>query len=152
MCQTLRSSTVDDMETIIDRVVAAAGHYVGTGDGAESGPFAARIDIVELLGGMGATIDYVATAANGTELHAEHTVLAFGGWSGEATLYVLSAELRGVGELVQTADSTFNNGLGTDGFELQVDIAIGDVLEYVWSWGAPGEELTERTRARLVMI
>jgi hypothetical protein len=139
------------METIIDRLVAAAGRYEGTGDGTESGPFDATIEIVSLLGGMGATIDYTATARDGSELHREHTVLAFDMWSGEATLYVLCAELNGVGQLVQASESTFTNGQGADGFQLQIEIATDDQLEYVWSWGQPGEPLAERSRARFPM-
>ena len=135
------------METIIDRVIGAAGRYDGSGDGAESGPFTATIEIAALLGGMGATIDYVATAPDGTELHAEHTVLAYDMWSGEATLYVLCAELSGLGQLVQVSESTFSNGQGTDGFELQIEIVIADRLEYIWSWGQPGEPLVEQSRA-----
>ena len=135
------------METIIDRLIAAAGRYEGTGDGSESGPFNATIEITPLLGAMGATIDYVATARDGSELHREHTVLAFDMWSGEATLYVLCAELSGVGQLVQASGSTFTNRQGTDGFELQIEIVIADRLEYVWSWGPPGEPLVEQTRA-----
>ena len=96
---------------------------------------------------MGATIDYVATAPDGAELHAEHTTLAFDMWSGQATLYVLCAELSGVGQLIEASGSTFNNGQGLDGFELQIEIALGDALEYVWSWGAPGEPLVEQSRA-----
>ena len=49
------------METIIDRVAAIAGRYEGSGDGAESGPFTATLEIAPLLRGMGATIDYTAT-------------------------------------------------------------------------------------------
>lgn len=135
------------METIIDRVVNASGRYVGSGDGAESGPFTATIAIAPLLGGMAASIDYVATSPDGAELHSEHTVLAFDMWSGEATLYVLCAELRGVGQLVQVSESAFSNGRGTDGLQLQIEILVGDELTYVWSWGAPDEPLTERSRA-----
>lgn len=137
------------METIVDRVVAAAGHYEGTGDGPERGPFTATIDIRPLLDGMGASIDYLATADDGEVVHREHTVLAFDMWSGEATLYVLCAELSGVGQLVQVSDSTFNNGRGTDGLEVQIELALGAELDYVWAMGAPGEALTERSRARL---
>jgi hypothetical protein len=135
------------METIIDRMITVAGRYEGTGDGSESGPFDATIEITSLLGGMGATIDYTATAPDGSELHREHTVLAFDMWSGEATLYVVCAELSGMGQLVQASGSTFTNGQGTDGFELQIEIVIADRLEYVWSWGQPGEPLVERSRA-----
>ncbi len=135
------------METIIDRLIAVAGRYEGTGDGSENGPCDATIEITTLLGGMGATIDYIATAPDGAELHREHTLLAFDMWSGEATLYVLCAELSGVGQLVQASGATFTNGQGTDGFELQIEIVIADRLEYVWSWGQPGEPLAEQSRA-----
>lgn len=136
------------METIIDRIVGAAGHHVGTGDGAESGPFTATLDITPILGGLGAGIDYLATAPDGSELHREHTVLAFDMWSGEATLYVLCEELNGMGQLVQVGAATFANGRGTDGFEVQIDLVVDDDrLEYAWSWGQPGEPLVEQSRA-----
>jgi hypothetical protein len=48
---------------------------------------------------------------------------------------------------VQTSDSTFSNGRSTDGFELQIEIVVADQLEYVWSWGQPGEPLAEQSRA-----
>ena len=141
------------METIVDRLAAAAGHYEGSGDGAESGPFTAVLDVAVVLDGMGATIDYVATGSDGGVVHREHTVLAFDMWSGEATLYVLCPELRGVGQLVQIGDSTFDNGRGTDGFQLQIDLVLDQgTIDYAWSWGAPGEDLAERTRARLVRV
>jgi hypothetical protein len=136
------------METIIDRIVGAAGHHAGAGDGTESGPFAATLDITPILGGLGAAIDYLATAPDGSELHREHTVLAFDMWSGEATLFVLCEELNGMGQLVQVGASTFANGRGTEGFEVQIDLVVDDDhLEYAWSWGQPGEPLAEQTRA-----
>ncbi len=57
------------METIIDRIVAAAGRYEGPGDGVESGPFTATIDITPLLDGMGAIIVYMASDPDGVVLH-----------------------------------------------------------------------------------
>jgi hypothetical protein len=60
---------------------------------------------------------------------------------------VLCAELSGVGQLVQASGSTFTNGQGTDGFELQIEIVIADRLQYIWSWGPPGEPLAEQSRA-----
>ena len=97
---------------------------------------------------MGVTIDYVAADPAGKIVDPD-TTLALDMWSGEATLYVLCAEHHGLGQLVQVGDSTFNNGRGTHGLELQIDITVDDGLEYVWSWGAPGEPLTERSRAKL---
>ena len=90
-------------------------------------------------------------APDGAELHREHTVLAFDMWSGEATLYVLCGELTGMGQLVQVGESTFTNGRGADGFELQIDLVVDDDrVEYIWSWGPPGEPLAERSRATVV--
>ena len=138
------------METIIDRVAAAAGHFVGRGDGSESGPFDATFDIRPLLDGMGAEIRYVAADAAGTVLHTEHTVLAFDMWSGEPTLYVLCRELSGLGQLKLRSESTFSNGAGVDSFELQIELTIvEDEVTYVWSWGTPGEALAEQSRATL---
>ncbi|MGB0112177.1 MAG: hypothetical protein WBP59_03060 [Ilumatobacteraceae bacterium] len=136
------------METIIDRIAGAAGHYEGEGDGVESGPFSAVVDVSSLLDGMGAEITYTATAPDGTVLHTEHTVLAFDMWSGEPCLHVLCAELSGMAKLSLVGASTFSNGLGVDGFELQIDLVVGEgTLEYVWSWGPPGEAIVERSRA-----
>jgi len=138
------------METIIDRVGNAAGRYEGSGDGPESGPFTCGLEICALLDGLGAELTYTATAPDGEILHSEHTMLAVDMWSGEATLYVLCSELSGLGELHQIDETTFNNGRGRNGFELQIELALdGAELTYVWSWGRPGEELTEQSRATL---
>ena len=136
------------METIIDRAVAAAGHYEGSGDGAESGPFTAVVDVRPVLDGMGAELEYTATAPDGSILHREHTMLAFDMWSGEATLFVLCAEISGMGQLTQVSEAVFSNGRGTDGIELQIELVLdGNDLGYVWSWGAPGDPLVEQSRA-----
>jgi hypothetical protein len=138
------------METIIDRVVRAAGHYEGMGDGAESGAFSGVVEIRPVLDGLGAELTYRATAPDGSVLHVEHTLLALDMWSGEPTLFVLCSELNGLGQLVQSGESTFSNGRGTQGFELQIELDLGeDTLEYVWSWGAPGDDLCEQSRVVL---
>jgi len=138
------------MQTIVDRVVAAAGRYEGPGDGIESGPFRGVLDIEPLLDAMGADIRYSATAPDGSSLHVEHTTLALDMWSGEPTLYVLCQELAGMGQLALASDSTFSNGRTVDEFEVQIEISIdGDRIDYVWSWGAPGSPLTEQSRATL---
>ena len=138
------------METIIDRVVAAAGRYEGPGDGPESGPFTGVLDIRAVLDGMGAELTYTATAPDGKVIHAEHTLLGFNMWSGEATLYVMCSELKGVGELLQTSETTFNNGRGKIGFELQVELILdGAQLTYAWAWGSPGDDLAELSSATM---
>ena len=138
------------METIIDGVVAAAGRYEGAGSGAEIGPFKGVLEIRPLLDGLGAELTYTATGPDGTVLHEEHTLLTFNMWSGEATLYVMCSELSGIGELLQAGESTFSNGRGENEFEIQVQIIIDESdLTYVWSWGRPGDELSEQSRAIL---
>ncbi len=138
------------METIITRLAAQAGRFEGTGDGAESGPFSASMDVVVILDGLGVEIDYRAIGADGAELHHEHTVMAFDMWSGEPTLFVLCSELSGMGQLVQISEATFNNGRGVEGFELQIELVLGQgTIDYVWSWGAPGDALAEQSRASL---
>jgi hypothetical protein len=138
------------MDTIITRLAALAGRFDGTGDGAESGAFTASMEIVVVLDGLGVEIDYRAVAPDGTELHHERTSVAFDMWSGEPTLYVLCSELSGMGQLVQTSETTFSNGKGLDELQVQIEVLPGDgTLEYRWSWGAPGEPLAERSRATL---
>ena len=61
---------------------------------------------------------------------------------GDALRAVRRAE-RSWGNSSQRSESTFTNGQGTDGFELQIEIVIADQLEYAWSWGQPGEPLTD---------
>jgi len=138
------------METIVDRVVRAAGRYEGPGSGAESGAFTGVVEIRSVLDGLGAELTYRATGPDGAVLHDEHTLLALDMWSGEPTLFVLCSELNGLGQLVQSGESTFGNGRGKQGFELQIELELGDdTLEYVWSWGAPGDDLREQSRATL---
>jgi hypothetical protein len=99
---------------------------------------------------MGAELTYLETGADGSMLHAEHTLLAFDMWSGVPTLYVLCAELRGLGVLAAVGASRFSNGAGVESYVLQVDIDIAeDRLDYVWWWGPPGDPLVERSRATL---
>ncbi len=136
------------METIIERLAAAAGRYRGSGDGAESGPFSATIDVRAALDGLGVEIEYEAIGPDGERLHVERTMLTFNMISGEPTLYVLCDELHGMAQLAQVSESTFSNGAGREGFELQIDIELdGETLDYVWSWGPPQIDLAEQSRA-----
>jgi len=139
------------METVIDRLAGAAGHYTGGGDGAESGPFAATMDVRPLLDGLGVEIAYTAIDPQGDRLHDERTTLAFEMMTGEPTLYVLCAELHGIARLRQIAPDVFSNSAGKAGFELQIELGLGDdgELTYVWSWAPPEEDIMERSRAVL---
>ncbi len=137
------------MQTSVEQLAAAGGRYEGEGDGAESGPFHATIDVRPVLDGLGVELVYEATGDSGT-LHSEHTVLTYDMMTGEPTLFVLCDELRGMAHLRQLATNRFGNGVGREGFELEIELALDHgELTYVWSWGPPHEDLAERTRAVL---
>lgn len=136
------------METTIEELAGAAGHYSGSGDGVESGPFTATVDVRSLLDGLAVEIVYEAIGQDGERLHVEHTLLTYDMITGEPTLYVTSAELRGMAQLRQLGTNRFGNSKGLDGFDLRIELELeGDELTYVWSWGPPHEETTERSRA-----
>ncbi len=136
------------MDTMIDRLNALAGHHEGTGNGEESGPFTATVSIEPLLESLGTEIVYTAVDPAGEQLHTERTTLAHDMISGHLTLFVLCAELSGLGQLTEVAEGVFNNGAGVDGFELQIAIGFtDDELTYTWSWAPPGESLAEQSRA-----
>ena len=72
--------------------------------------------------------------------------------SGHLTLFVLCAELSGLGQLTEISEGVFNNGAGVDGFELQITISVAaDELTYTWSWAPPGEPLAEQSRATVTI-
>lgn len=136
------------METTIEHLAAAAGRYTGSGDGIESGPFTATIEVEPVLDGLGVEIHYEAVAPDGSRLHIERTILAFDMISGTPTLHVLCEELHGMGRLAQVASNQYGNRAGHDEFKLLIEVDLdGDELIYIWSWGPPHEPLVVRTRA-----
>jgi hypothetical protein len=138
------------IRSLIDRLAAMPAYLRGTGDGVESGPFDAEMTIENVEVGLGVELDYIARAPDGSKLHSERAVLAYQMTSGQMTLFVLAAELQGVAQLIERSPGVFDNGVGERGFELRVEIdLVGEDLTYVWSWGAPGEALGERSRAVL---
>jgi hypothetical protein len=140
------------MDTMIDRLNALAGHHEGTGNGGESGPFTATISIEPLLGSLGTAVVYTAVDPTGKQLHTERTTLAHDMVSGHLTLFVLCAELSGLGQLTEVSEGVFNNGAGLAGFELQITIGVtADELTYTWSWAPPGEPLAEQSRATVLI-
>lgn len=141
------------MDSMIDRLNAMAGAHEGSGDGDESGPFGASIVLEPALDSLGTSISYRAVDPDGAILHQERTTLAHDMLSGRLTLYVLCAELAGVGQLSEVSDGVFNNGAGTNGFELQIAIELtSKQLTYTWSWGAPGAVLAEQSRALIPLL
>lgn len=130
------------------------GTFTGTGDGIESGPFTARIEIVELPGGSVAA-DYVALAADGVVLHREHTLVSAGP-DGLHRLHVAHSESPFVTTMVETAarSGVFVEPAPSGPFELSIRIerpAPGR-LRWAWWWAPAGERLVERSRADLTLV
>ena len=122
------------------------GVYVGEGDGPESGPFSARIEVSPSLDALGCDIRYEAW--HGPEhRHREQSLLA-PSMEGGAVLTVLCQELPGLAVLTESEPGVFINGAGADGFRIRIGVSLDDAeLVYSWAWAFPGAELIEQSRA-----
>ncbi len=125
----------------------ATGRYAGTGDGIESGPFDATIDVTGLPGGALA-IDYVAISPTGGELHREHTV-----WSstpdGRGLLVIAHSESPIVTTMVEGAPGVFSQPepVGPYALSIHVEQPSPGRLRWAWWWAPTGEEPIERSCA-----
>ena len=127
------------------------GVYVGSGDGPESGPFTARIQVSASLDGLGCDIAYEAW--DGPEhKHREQTLLA-PSMGGGAVLTVLCRELPGLAVLPERDPGIFTNGASLDEFRIEIRISLaGPALTYAWWWAFPGAELREQSRAEVRLL
>ncbi len=132
--------------SLLTALRAQPGIYVGEGDGPESGPFSARIEVSPSLDGLGCDIGYEAW--HGAEhKHREQSLLA-PAMDGGAVLTVLCAELPGLAVLPEVEPGVFANGAPADGFRIEISISLeGPQLVYSWGWAPPGAELREQSRA-----
>ncbi len=137
--------------SILTALQAAPGVYVGTGDGPESGPFTARIEVSPSLDGLGCDIAYEAW--DGPELkHREQTLLA-PSMEGGAVLTVLCQELPGLAALHESEPGVFTSGGSAEDFRIAIRISLdGPELVYSWSWAFPGAELREQSRASVRVL
>ena len=128
-----------------------AGRYAGRGDGMESGPFAATIDVTALPGGSVA-VDYAAVTDAAAELHREHTVVS-AGFDGRDRLFVAHAEPPYVTVMIETEP-------GSGRFEMPEPFGPYDMvivagrpsdagLSWAWHWAPTGGEPVEQSCARV---
>ncbi|MEM7286580.1 MAG: hypothetical protein AAF480_09540 [Actinomycetota bacterium] len=134
--------------SLLARLREQPGVYVGTGDGPESGPFTARIEVGTSIDRLGCTIAYEAW--DGPEhKHREQTLLA-PAMDGGSVLTVLCQELPGLAVLPEARPGVFSNHAGSDDFRIEIGITLEGAtptLTYSWSWAVPGAELREQSRA-----
>jgi hypothetical protein len=133
---------------LLRRLASAPGLYRGRGDGMESGPFIARIDVTTVVRGRAVVLDYEAvTDTNGLQ-HVEHTVLTTGE-SGRLELHVACVELPGVVRFVEARPGVFSSYDGPMPARILVTVPAEGVLTYGWWWARDEAEPREQSRAEV---
>jgi hypothetical protein len=141
---------------IIEDLVAHPGVYVGLDrDATTERVSAAKIVVTPLPGGAGVTFDFESFNTHDADRvrgHAEHAVLGrtHGGGSILVTGHIHADT---VAVLRESEPGVFVMGAEPSPFPLAVKISVPAPgrLVYVWSFGAPGEQIVERDRAELTL-
>ncbi len=127
----------------------ARGTYDGTGDGSESGPFVARIEVRRLPNG-GVSIDYEATSREQGVQHLEHSLLCAGP-DGRDRLYIAHSEAPHVTEMVAAEPDSCRFAQSQSGgpyvMEVVIEVPEVDRITYAWWWAMAGEAPTEQSKA-----
>lgn len=135
--------------SLAQRLAESPGVYYGTGDGSESGPFVARIEIRRLPNG-GVLIDYEATSREQGVQHHELTMLVAGA-DGRDRLYVAHSESPFVTEMVASSSDSSrfeqHEPFGPYAMEVVIDLPASDRMTYAWWWAPIGSPLTEQSKA-----
>jgi hypothetical protein len=146
---TIAAATYCDAVTdLLSTLAAAPGVYRGRGDGAESGPFIARIAVAPVVRGRAVTIDYEATNESGGLRHVEHTVLATGE-GGRLELYVACLDLPGVVRFVEGEPGVFSVYDGPFPARIVASAQQPGAFTYAWWWSRNESGLTEQHRAEV---
>ncbi len=136
------------MNDLLSRLATMPGLYRGRGDGPESGPFVARVDIRTVLRGRAVTLDYEASNDRNGLQHIEHTVLV-PGESGRLELHVACLELPGVVRFKETADGEFSSYDGPSPARIVVGVPSPGLLTYGWWYARDEAEPREQSRAEV---
>ena len=125
------------------------GTFVGTGDGKESGPFVARIEIARLPGG-GVSIDYEAMSREHGLQHREHSLLV-AGQDGKDRLHVASSESPFVTIMTESeaGSGRFDQRESLGPYAMAVEVAVPgpDWITYAWLWSRAGGTPIEQSKA-----
>jgi hypothetical protein len=133
---------------LLKRLANAPGLYRGRGDGLESGPFMARIQVTPVVRGRAVVLDYEAFSdAKGLQ-HVEHTILTTGE-SGRLELHVACAELPGVVRFLESRPGVFATYDGPMPARILVTVPADGVLTYGWWWSRDDAEPREQSRAEV---
>ena len=136
------------MTDLLAQLVAAPGLYSGRGDGRESGPFVARIQVTPIVRGRAVALDYEATSDRAGLQHVEHTVLATGE-QGRLELHVACLEVPGVMRFVHSGTGEFTAYDGPFPARIVVTRPAPDALTYAWWWARDESDPQEQSRAEV---
>jgi hypothetical protein len=139
--------------SIVDLLLANPGTYLGIDRSGRGGDNAAKIVVTPLPGGAGVTLDYETFDAAGGERirpHAEHAVIGRT-HGGGAILVTGHVHGESVTVLRERETGVFVPGDEPTAFPVEITISMPEPgrLVHCWSYGAPGEQPTERDRAEL---
>jgi hypothetical protein len=133
---------------LLKRLANAPGLYRGRGDGMESGPFVARIQVTPVVRGRAVVLDYEAFSDSKGLQHVEHTVLTTGE-AGRLELHVTCLELPGVVRFVETRPGVFSTFDGPMPARILVTVPSEGRLTYGWWWSRDESEPREQSRAEV---
>lgn len=130
------------------------GIYVGVGDGPESGPFVARIEVAAAPNG-GLIIDYDAMSREEGLQHREHTLLSVGP-DGRDVLHVAHSESPFVTEMVAVEPGSWHfrqrEPFGPYDREIVVEVPEPGRLTYAWRWAERGATPVEQSKADVRLV
>ncbi|MDY7103201.1 MAG: hypothetical protein S0880_18620 [Actinomycetota bacterium] len=138
------------MNPTLDALRERCGVHLGRGDGPESGPFVARIELGRMPDDLGVEVRYEAWSdAQGLQ-HRERTLVAPDAATGELSLWVLCGEIPGVVRLGERSPGVFESDDAFTALSARIVIGLDDGgLSYAWWWALPGAELVEQSRAEV---
>lgn len=138
----------DAVENVFAKLAGAVGVYRGRGDGPESGPFLARIEVRAAVRARCLTLDYEATSDRNGLQHIEHTILTPGD-DGRLELHVACLELPGVVRYTESIPGEFVTYDGPLKGRIVIGIPRPGHLTYSWWWSRDDHEPKEQSRAEV---
>jgi hypothetical protein len=134
------------MSNLLANLLAAPGLYRGRGDGAESGPFLARLVVTPVVSARGVVIDYEVTSDRRGLHHVEHSILTTEE-DGRPALHVCCTELPGVVRFAESKPGVFTAYDGGLTARIVVTTPSPGALTYSWWWTRDEGEPKEQFRA-----
>ncbi|MGH8791076.1 MAG: hypothetical protein ACRDXX_00300 [Stackebrandtia sp.] len=134
------------MSDLLAKLAAAPGIYRGKGDGPESGPFHARLEVRSVVEGRAVTLDYEAFGEHGVR-RVEHSMLSEDERS-RPELYMVADELPGIVRFAESEPGVF---AVFEPIKAKVAISLsGDgTLTYAWWWTRDDSPAKAQSRAEL---